>query len=130
LIGETAAERTSRLLADTLADSAFVLQVDVPALGLAGGVLEGEGEDGVALLHGILAVGLAGVQGLVDLVEGRGGGELVCLGVSYWTVAGAERSVARELHVCIEQRDSIGWSGLPFLRDIVAIRCGGLAQKR
>jgi hypothetical protein len=77
VIEEAATERTSRLLAQALADGALVLQVDVPALGLAGGVLEGEGKDGVALLHGILAVGLAGIKGLVDLVEGGGGGELV-----------------------------------------------------
>jgi hypothetical protein len=49
----------------------------VPAVDLAGGVLEVESEDSVALLQRILAVGLAGVEGLVDLVESRGGGELV-----------------------------------------------------
>lgn len=71
--------RTVRLLAQALADLALVLEVDVPALGLARGVLEGEGKDGVALLHGILAVGLAGREHLVDFVKRRGGGELVCL---------------------------------------------------
>ena len=70
-------KRTGRLLAHALANGALVLEVDVPALGLAGGVLEGEGKDGVALLHGILAVGLAGVEGVVDLVKCRRGGELV-----------------------------------------------------
>ena len=68
---------TRRLLCQALGNSARALEVDGPALGLAGGVLEGEGEDGVALLQGILAVGLAGVEGGVDGVEGRRRGELV-----------------------------------------------------
>ena len=50
----------------------------MPALGLAGGVLEGECEDGVALLDGVLLVRLAGVQSVIDGIEGRGGRELVC----------------------------------------------------
>jgi hypothetical protein len=49
----------------------------VPALGLAGGVFEGKGKDGVALLDGVLAVGLAGVERVVDLVKCRRGRELV-----------------------------------------------------
>lgn len=64
-------------LPGALADSALLLQVDVPALGLAGLVLEGEGKDGAALLDGVLAVGLAGGEGRVDLVEGSRRGELV-----------------------------------------------------
>ena len=77
-----AGQPTSRLLAQALGNGARVLEVDVPAVGLAGGVLEGEGEDGVALLQGVLAVGLAGVESGVDRLEGLGGGELVCFAVS------------------------------------------------
>ena len=62
-------QRTSRLGADTLANSALLLQIDMPALSLALGVLKSEREDGFALLHGILAGGLV-VQGLLNLVEG------------------------------------------------------------
>lgn len=69
-------ELTSRLLSESLANGALVLEVDVPALNLAGGVLEVEGEDGVALLDGVLLVGLAGESG-GDGVKRRGGGELV-----------------------------------------------------
>lgn len=51
----------------------------MPALGLAGGVLEGECEDGVALLDGVLLVRLAGVQSVIDGIEGRGRRKLVCM---------------------------------------------------
>ena len=50
----------------------------MPLGGLAGFVLEDESENGVALLDGVLAIGLAGVKGLVDLLEGGGRRELVC----------------------------------------------------
>lgn len=70
--------RTGGLLAKTLADLAGVLEVEVPAGGLAGLVLEGESEDGVSLLDGVLAVGFAGVDSLVHEVEGSRGGELGC----------------------------------------------------
>jgi hypothetical protein len=69
---------TSWLLAEALADSALVLEVNVPALGLAGGVLQRKGKDGVALLDGVLLVGFAAGEGLVDGVKGGRGGELVC----------------------------------------------------
>lgn len=72
-------KHTGGLLAETLGDLALLLEVEVPALGLAGGVLEGEGEDGAALLDGVLAVGVRG-ESLVDLVKGGGGGELGCCG--------------------------------------------------
>lgn len=70
-------KRTGGLLAETLGDLALLLEVEVPALSLAGGVLEGEGEDGTALLDGVLTVGVVGQSG-VDLVKGGGGGELGC----------------------------------------------------
>lgn len=68
---------TGGLVAKTLANLALVLEVNVPLVGLAGGVLEDKGKDGVALLDGVLAVGLAAGKGAVDGVEGGGGRELV-----------------------------------------------------
>lgn len=68
---------TRGLVPEPLADLALVLEVNVPALGLAGGVLEGKGEHGVALLDGRLLLG--GVaEGRVDGVKGGRRGELVC----------------------------------------------------
>lgn len=66
---------TSRLLSGAFADGARVLQVDVPAVGLAGGVLEVEGKDGLALRDGVLLVGIAGESG-ADRIEGGRGREL------------------------------------------------------
>jgi hypothetical protein len=79
---------TGRLLGETLGDLALVLEVNVPALDLAGGVLNVEGEDGVALLDGVLLVGGIGEGGL-DGVEGGRGGELVWTGDTLVTVPGA-----------------------------------------
>jgi len=82
-LGGTSCQKpTGRLLAKALADGALVLKVDVPALSLTSGVLEVEGKDGVALLDSVLAVGLAGVEGVVDGVESRRRGELVWYGIS------------------------------------------------
>lgn len=72
----TRTRRTSRLLRQTLADLASVLEVDVPALLLAGRVLQRKGEDGVALLDGVFAVGIIG-KSLADGIEGLRGRELV-----------------------------------------------------
>lgn len=49
----------------------------MPALGLAGLVLEGEGEDGAGALDGLLGLGLVGESGL-DGVKGLGGGKVGC----------------------------------------------------
>ena len=65
----TKARLTTGLLAlrgSTLANGTGLLQVDVPALLLAGLVLQGESEDGTTLLDGGLLVGIAG--------DGRGDG--------------------------------------------------------
>lgn len=70
------AKLTSRLLPQPLADNTLLLQVNVPAGRLAGLVLEGEGEDGLALLDGVLALGV-GLEGVGDGVEGGGGGEFL-----------------------------------------------------
>lgn len=68
---------TGGLLAKTLANLALVLEVNVPLVGLAGGVLEDESKDGVALLDGVLAVSVAAGKGAVNGVESGGGRELV-----------------------------------------------------
>lgn len=60
---------TGGLVAETLADGTGVLEVNVPAGGLALGVLEGEAEDGLALLNGVFALLLALESG-GDGVEG------------------------------------------------------------
>jgi hypothetical protein len=62
--------RTIRLCAGTSSDLAGFLEVDVPAGIIAARVLEGEGVDAVALLDGILAIGITGVDGRLDGVEG------------------------------------------------------------
>lgn len=59
-------------------DLASLLEVDVPAGLIAARVLECEGVDAVALLDGVLAIGIAGVDGRLDGVEGGRGGKLVC----------------------------------------------------
>lgn len=71
-------KRTTGLGADTVANLARLLQVDVPALGVASLVLEGKRIDPVALLDSVLAVGIAGVERGVDGLEGLGRGKLVC----------------------------------------------------
>jgi hypothetical protein len=49
----------------------------VPAGLIAARVLESEGVDAIALLDGVLAIGIAGVDGRLDGVEGGRGGKLV-----------------------------------------------------
>lgn len=53
----------------------------MPALGLTSSVLQRESKDGIALLDGILLVGLAG-ESLSDGVKSSGGRELVCNAIS------------------------------------------------
>ena len=84
-----------------LPHAALVLEINVPAVGVAGGVLQREGEDGAAFLDRVLAARVVGRQRGVDGVEGRGGGEGVC---------GLVSSRGRE--------GRLGVCG-PFLRDIV-----------
>lgn len=65
-------QRNSRLLAlgrDALANCAGFLQVDVPGVGCAGGVFEGEGEDRAAFFDRVLFVGGRG-EGARDFVKG------------------------------------------------------------
>lgn len=61
-----------------LPHAALLLEINVPAVGVAGGVLQREGEDGAAFLDRVLAARVVGRQRGVDGVEGRGGGEGVC----------------------------------------------------
>ena len=68
-------ERTSWLLAESLADGSLLLEVDVPALGLTSLVLQGESKDSVGSLEGALAGGIIGLEGLVDGIESLGGWE-------------------------------------------------------
>jgi hypothetical protein len=68
-------EFTSWLVSQTLGDGTLLPEVDVPALGLAGLVLQGEGEDGITLLDGVLALGIVRSETALDNVEGLGGGE-------------------------------------------------------
>jgi hypothetical protein len=55
-----------------MADLALVLEVEVPGSLFAVLVLQVESDDGLGLLNGILAVGLVGLERLVDDVEGFG----------------------------------------------------------
>lgn len=68
LLGED--ECDIRLCAGASSDLAGFLEVDVPAGLITARVLEGEGVDAVALLDGILAIGIAGVDSRLDGVEG------------------------------------------------------------
>jgi len=68
-------QRHNRLRAKSLADNAFVFEVDVPAFGLAGCVLEGECEDTFALFDGGGSLGFGGGEEGVYCVEGGGRGE-------------------------------------------------------
>lgn len=96
--------RTIRLGANPGTDSTCLLEVDVPASLLAACVLEDEGVHAVALLDGVGAVGVAGIDGGVDGVKSGRRREVVYRRVSLgsnphlWHVG---------LHV-------------PFLRDMAA----------
>lgn len=57
-----------------MSNLALVLKIEVPGSLLATGVLQVEGEDGLGLAEGILAVGFVGLERLVDDVEGSGRG--------------------------------------------------------
>src|SRR5579859_2738498 len=58
-------------------ECACLLEVDVPALSLASRILQREGEDGIALLDSIFAVGLIDQSG-ANKVEGLRRGESGC----------------------------------------------------
>ena len=61
---------TSRVVARTLPNFSCFFEIDVPTVGLAGSVGQHKGEDGVALLDGLIALHLAGTQRILDCVEG------------------------------------------------------------
>lgn len=68
---------TVGLFASASGNLSGLLEVDMPAGLVAARVLEGEGVNTVALLDGVLAIGIAGVDSLLDGVEGGRGGKLV-----------------------------------------------------
>ena len=68
----------STLRSGTLANNTLVLEVKVPALGLALVVGQGESEDGLGGLDGISAFGSVGLESVVDEVERSRGGEVIC----------------------------------------------------
>lgn len=78
--------RTIRLGANSGTNGARLLEVDVPASLLAGRVLENEGVNTVALLDGVGAVGVAGIDGGVDGVKSGRGREVVCHRVSLGSI--------------------------------------------
>jgi hypothetical protein len=80
----------------------------VPAVGLACGVLQCEGEDGVALLDRCLALTLIGRKGRVDGIKGLGGRELV------WNAMSEIVFPSRVIGNCGNLSLHV-----PFLRDIV-----------
>jgi hypothetical protein len=77
LLGED--EGDIRLFAGASRNLSGLLEIDMPAGLIATRVLEGKGVDAVALLDGVLAIGIAGVDSLLNGVEGGRGGELVVL---------------------------------------------------
>lgn len=68
----------STLRSRTLANLAVVLEVEVPALFLATGVLEIESNNSLGLADGVLALSLVGLESVVDHVERNGGREFIC----------------------------------------------------
>lgn len=68
----------STLGSGTLANNTLILEVEVPALGLALVVGQGESEDGLGGLDGISALSSIGLESVVDDVERSGGGEVIC----------------------------------------------------
>src|SRR3569833_3416826 len=114
--------RTVRLLAQSFRNLARLLQVYVPALLLAGRVLQRKGEDGVALLERVFLVGFAGVESFVDGNKNHRRGEHVfgfdeCqLGGSFLPAGGGRGFV-----------DSLARAYLPSLRVMAKSgmkRCG------
>ena len=71
-------QRTIGLCAGAGSNLSSLLEINVPAGLVSARVLEGEGIDAVALLDGVLAIGVAGVDSRLDGVESGRGGELVC----------------------------------------------------
>jgi hypothetical protein len=63
---------------EPVSNLALVLQVEVPGLFFAVGILDVECDDGLGLLEGVLAVSLVGLERLVDDVEGGGRGVGIC----------------------------------------------------
>ena len=67
---------TCGVVAGTLPDPTCSRQIHVPAVGLAGGVAQYEGQEGIGPLDGIAAALLAGGQRVLEFVENCRGREL------------------------------------------------------
>lgn len=88
----------------------------MPAGLIAARVLKCEGVDAVALLDGVLAIGIAGVDGRLDGVEGGRGGELVCYKESVSNLL--NWIVFEETGVADHEEAALLY--VPFLRDMAA----------
>lgn len=112
----------SALRGGTLANNTLLLEVEVPGLFLAAGVLEVERNDGLGLVDGVLALSGVGLEGRVDHVERGGGGELVCS-------EGRELLAPRATDMAVRQMERLEskttgqvvacGERIPFLRDMV-----------
>lgn len=92
------------LRSEPVSNLALVLQVEVPGLFFAVGILDVEGDDGLGLFEGVLAVSLVGLERLVDDVEGGGRGVGIC-----------------RLLVPGERKRRHEYASIPFLRDMVDV---------
>lgn len=92
----------------------------MPAGLIAARVLECEGVDAVALLDGVLAIGIAGVDGRLDGVEGGRGGKLVYYRESVSNLLNC--IVFEETGVADHEEAALLY--VPFLRDMAAIERG------
>jgi hypothetical protein len=68
---------TIRIVSHAFTHSARLLEIDMPARGLSAGIGENKCVDTVALLDGILAIGLACVQRGIDGIKGNRRWEVV-----------------------------------------------------
>lgn len=94
----------------TLTNLALVLQVEVPALLLALGVLHVESDDGLGAVDGLLATSLIALEGLLDHVERGGGGVgicgswlAVCLECRGWGAQSPELTLLESHCVCVRR---------------------------
>lgn len=113
--------RLSTLRSRALADLAVVLEVEVPALLLATGVLEVESNNSLGLADGVLTLSLVGLESRVDHVERGGGRELVCWGTNFLVSDDDDARQKGGFWVCVARSDHFQrvCMHVPFLRDIM-----------
>lgn len=68
---------TSWIISSTLGNLAPGLEVNMPALCLSSFVLQGESEDGIALLDRFFSFSIGGCEGTVDQIESLGRGKRI-----------------------------------------------------